>query len=200
MSTMKSKNQGAEYKIRVKYGDLAAEGKGKLTIMPMTNGLFSVNMLLPTETGGMEPVDLTAVERVELVKRKIGWFGKNQWMKPIVVTAGSVIGVPIVLEALVGTIETVGEVILVGGAFTATTYASGVYTGSKLTRLARFILTTEDEKYVVLEGPENAFRFLEGVYTAPNIQLEEIAPETSEAPATDEATEAPAADPAPAAV
>ena len=190
--------KGAEYKIRVKYGDLAAAGRGKLTIMPMTNGLFSVNMLLPTETGGMEPVDLTAVERVELVKRKIGWFGKNQWMKPIVVTAGSVIGVPIVLEALVGTIETVGEVILVGGAFTATTYASGVYTGSKLTRLARFILTTEDEKYAVLEGPENAFRFLEGVYTAPNIQLEEIDPETSEAPAADEATEAPAADPAPA--
>ncbi len=200
MSITKLQNGGVEYKIRVKSGDLAAKGEGMMRIVPATDGQFSVNVLFPNETGTLQPLDLTAVERVALVERKIGWFGKNQWVKPLVITAGNFIGVPLVLDALVGGIQTAGEAIqmLAGGTFMATTYGTGVYTGTRLTRLARFILTTEDEKHAVLEGSENAFCFLDGVYTAPNIQLEEVASEIPEAPAADEASEAPAADPTPA--
>lgn len=198
MSIKKLQNGGVEYKFRVKSGDLAAKGDGLMRIAPMTDGQFSANVLFPSETGTLQPLDLTAVERVELVERKIGWFGKNEWVKPLVVTAGNFIGVPLALEALVGGIQTAGEAMFVVGTFAATTYGAGVYTGSKLNRLARFILTTEDGKHAVLEGSENAFCFLDGVYTAPNIQLEEIVPETSEEPAADEVPEEPAAAPAPA--
>ena len=199
MSMTKLQNQGAEYKIRVKSGDLAATGKGTMTIVPTTDGQFSVNVLFPNETGMLKPLDLTTVERVALVGRKVGWFGKNQWVKPVVITAGNFIGVPFVLDALIGSVQAASPVaMLAGGTFLGTTYAAGVYTGSKLTRLARFVLTTEDGKHAVLEGSENAFCFLDGVYTAPNIQLEEETPEASEAPAVDEAPEAAAADPAPA--
>ncbi len=189
MSITKLKNGGVEYKIRVKSGDLAAKGEGMMRIVPMTDGQFSVNMLFPSETGTLQPLDLTAVERVELVKRKIGWFGKNQWVKPLVVTAGNFIGMYIAAPFVIGAFSAhIAEAaMLVGGTFVATTYGAGVYTGSKLNRLARFILTTEDEKHAVLEGSENAFCFLDGVYTAPNIQLKEIVPETSEEPAADPA-------------
>lgn len=200
MSMTKLQNQGAEYKIQVKGGDLAAKGKGTMTIVPTTDGQFSVNVLLPNETGTLTPLDLTAVERVDLVARKVGWFGKNQWVKPLVITAGNFIAVPVILDVLVGGIQTASEVVamLAAGTFMGTTYGTGVYTGTRLTRLARFVLTTEDEKYAVLEASENAFCFLDGVYTAPNIRLEEITPEASEEPAADEAPEEPASDPAPA--
>lgn len=200
MST-KSQNHGAEYKIVVKSGNLAGTGKGTMQIMPTTDGQFSVNVLLPDEKGVLKSLDLTTVERVELVQQKIGWFGKNQWTKPLVITAGNFIGVPFLLEALVG-VQAGGTVgLLAGVTFMGTTYGAGVYTGTRLTRLARFVLTTEDEKYAVLEASENAFYFLDGVYTAPNIQLEDVASETSEAseePAVDEVPEEPAAAPAPA--
>ena len=189
MSITKLKNGGVEYKIRVKSGDLAAKGEGMMRIVPMTDGQFSVNMLFPSETGTLQPLDLTAVERVALVKRKIGWFGKNQWVKPLAVTAGNFIGMYIAAPFVIGAFSAhIAEAaMLVGCTFVATTYGAGVYTGSKLNRLARFILTTEDEKHAVLEGSENAFCFLDGVYTAPNIQLKEIVPETSEEPAADPA-------------
>ena len=199
MSMTKLQNHGAEYKIRVKSGDLAATGKGTMAIVPTTDGQFSVNVLLPNKTGILKPLDLTTVERVALVGRKVGWFGKNQWVKPVIITAGNFIGVPFVLDALVGGVQTAGTVgVLAGVTFIGTTYGAGVYTGTKLTRLARFVLTTEDGKHAVLEASENAFCFLDGVYTAPNIQLEEVASEVSEEPAVDEASEEPAADPAPA--
>ncbi|MYB95498.1 hypothetical protein F4054_00085 [Candidatus Poribacteria bacterium] len=197
MST-KSQNHGAEYKIAVKSGNLAGTGKGTMQIMPTTDGQFSVNVLLPDEKGVLKPLDLTTVERVELVQRKIGWFGKNQWTKPLVITAGNFIGVPFLLEALVGVQAAGTAALLAGLTLLGTTYGAGVYTGTRLTRLARFVLTTEDEKHAVLEASENVFYFLDGVYTAPNIQLESVASETSEEPAVDEVPEAPATAPAPA--
>ncbi len=182
----KMQNHGAEYKIRVKSGDLAATGKGTMTIVPTTDGQFSVNVLLPSETGIPQPLDLPTVERVESVAKKIGWFAKSKWVKPTLVTTGAVIGVPVGLAPLAE-----GAPLLFGGGWLTATYAAGVYTGTRLTRLARFVITTEDGKHAVLEGPENAFCFLDGVYTAPNIQLTEVASEVPEEPAA-EPTPAPA--------
>ena len=185
---MKAQNHGAECKIRVKSGDLAAQGKGTMAIIPMADDQVSVNVLLPTGTGVQEPLDLTTVERVELVAKKTGWFDKNQWVKPLGATVGAVIGVPVVIAALVEATEAAALMLLT--AWLGSTYASGVYTGSKLTRLARFVVTTEDGKHAVLEAPESVFCFLNGVYAAPNIQLETVAPET---PAEPTAEPAPAA-------
>ena len=187
----KVQNHGTECKIRVKSGDLAAQGKGTMAIIPMADDQVSVTVLLPAATGVQEPLDLTTVERVELVAKKTGWFDKHEWLKPLGATVGAVIGVPVVIAALVEVTE--AAALLVLGSWLGATYASGVYTGSKLTRLARFVVTTEDGKHAVLEAPEPVFCFLNGVYTAPNIQLDAVAPEATEAPA------APTADPAPAA-
>ena len=191
MLNTKLQNHGAEYKIRVKSGDLAAPGKGTMTIMPTTDGQFSVDVLLPGETSVLNPLDLTTVERVALVGRKIGWFGKSQWVRPVVTTAGAFIGVPIVVGGLVGAGQ--GAALLFVGTWLGATYGAGVYTGTRLTRLARFVVTTEDGKHAVLEGPENAFCFLDGVYTAPNIQLKEVASEAPEVPAAEPAAAAAAA-------
>ena len=180
-------NHGTECKIRVKSGDLAAQGKGTMTITHMPDGRFWVRVLLPSQTGALEPLDLTEVERVELVQTKTGWFDKGTWVKPVIATTAAVIGVPVVLDVLPGSLEAASQGIMylfVGTWFTAI-YGSGVYTGSKLTRLARFVLTTQDGKHAVLEGPESAFRFMNGVYAAPNIQLEAVQPETPAAPEGD---------------
>ncbi len=185
MST-KVQNHATECNIRVKSGDLAAQGKGTMAILPLTGNQVSVKVLLPTETGVPEPLDLTAVERVELVAKKNGWFSKNQWGTPLFTTVGAFIGVPVVIFALVEVTE--ATALLIGGTWLGATYASGVYTGSKLTRLARFVVTTKDGKHAVLEAPEPVFGFLNGVYTAPNIQLDDATvPETSAAPAADPA-------------
>ena len=180
----KLKNHGTECKVRVKSGDLAAQGKGTMTIMPMTDGQFSVKVLLPTETGVPEPLDLTTVERVELVARKTGWFSKNQWITPLVATAGAFIGVPVVVSAFIETVEAAGQGLnlILAGTWLSSIYASGVYTGTKLTRMARFVVATQDGKHAVLEGPESVFRFMSGVYAAPNIQLEAVDSEASSAP------------------
>ena len=91
-------NHGTECKIRVKSGDLAAQGKGTMTITHMPDGRFWVRVLLPSQTGALEPLDLTEVERVELVQTKTGWFDKGAWVKPVLVTTAALIGVPVVLD------------------------------------------------------------------------------------------------------
>ena len=185
--SMNVQNQGTEYKIRVKSGDLAAQGKGTMTITHMPDGRFWVRVLLPSQTGGLEPLDLTAVERAELVQTKTGWFDKGTWVKPVLVTTAALIGVPVVLDAALPVSEaaSAGIKALFVGTWFSGIYASGVYTGSKLTRLARFVVKTQDGKHVVLEGPEPAFHFINGVYAAPNIQLEAVQPETPAAPEGD---------------
>ena len=186
----KLKNHGTECKVRVKSGDLAAQGKGTVAVTHMPDGRFWVKVSLPGEGGTPEPLDLTTVERVELVKTKTGWFGKGQWIKPLAATiVGTIVvpfGVPTVIVLIKG-----GEVIissayalLLFGSSLGASYASGVYTGTKLTRLAQFIVTTQDGKHAVLEGPESVFRFMSGVYAAPNIQLEAV---DSEAPSVEPA-------------
>ena len=181
----KVQNHGTECKIRVKSGDLAAQGKGTMAIIPIADDQVSVRVLLPTETGVPQPLNLTTVERVELVAKKTGWFDKHQWIKPLGATVGAVIGVPVVIAALVESVEAAALLLL--GTWLGGTYASGVYTGSKLTRLVRFVVTTEDGKHAVLEAPESVFCFLTGVYAAPNIQVETETPEVSAAPAADPA-------------
>ncbi len=187
---MNMQNNATELNIRVKSGNLAAQGKGKVAITHMPDGQFRVEVLLPGEGGTPEPLDLTTVERVELVKTKTGWFGKGQWIKPLAATiAGTIVvplGVPTVIVLIKG-----GEVIissayalLLFGSSMGASYASGVYTGTKLTRVARFVVTTQDGKHAVLEGPESVFRFMSGVYAAPNIQLEAV---DSEAPSVEPA-------------
>ena len=187
---MNMQNNATELNIRVKSGNLAAQGKGKVAITHMPDGQFRVEVSLPGEGGTPEPLDLTTVERVELVKTKTGWFGKGQWITPLAATiVGTIVvpfGVPTVIVLIKG-----GEVIissayalLLFGSSMGASYASGVYTGTKLTRVARFVVTTQDGKHAVLEGPESVFRFMSGVYAAPNIQLEAV---DSEAPSVEPA-------------
>ena len=187
---MNMQNNATELNIRVKSGNLAAQGKGKVAITHMPDGQFRVEVLLPGEGGTPEPLDLTTVERVELVKTKTGWFGKGQWIKPLAATiAGTIVvpfGVPTVIALIKGgevIISTAYALFLFGSSMGAS-YASGVYTGTKLTRVARFVVTTQDGKHAVLEGPESVFRFMSGVYAAPNIQLEAV---DSEAPSVEPA-------------
>ena len=187
---MNMQNNGAALKIRVKSGDLAAQGTGTVAVTHMPDGRFWVKVSLPGEGGIPEPLDLTTVERVELVKTKTGWFGKGQWMKPLAATiAGTIVvpfGVPTVIALIKGgevIISTAYALFLFGSSMGAS-YASGVYTGTKLTRVARFVVTTQDGKHAVLEGPESVFRFMSGVYAAPNIQLEAV---DSEAPSVEPA-------------
>ena len=187
---MNMQNNGTALKIRVKSGDLAAQGTGTVAVTHMPDGQFRVEVLLPGEGGTPEPLDLTTVERVELVKTKTGWFGKGQWIKPLAATiAGTIVvpfGVPTVIALIKGgevIISTAYALFLFGSSMGAS-YASGVYTGTKLTRVARFVVTTQDGKHAVLEGPESVFRFMSGVYAAPNIQLEAV---DSEAPSVEPA-------------
>ena len=196
MSTNGQK-QGTEYKLSVESGDLAAKGKGTVAITHTPDGRFWVRVSLPDEAGTPKPLDLTTINRVELVETKTGWFENGQWVKPLVATVGGVIGVPIVVTHLLP-LTTAGAAVWVATTLGAS-YASGVYTGTKLTRLARFVVTTQDDQHVVLKGPESVFRFMNGVYAAPNIQLDEDEPETSPAPSEDPVEDsAPSEDPAPA--
>ena len=188
---MNMQNNGAALKIRVKSGDLAAQGTGTVAVTHMPDGRFWVKVSLPGEGGTPEPLDLTTVERVELVKTKTGWFGKGQWMKPLAATiVGTIVvpfGVPTAAVALVnasGIVITKTLTYLIFGFVVGAPYASGVYTGTKLTRVAQFVMTTQDGKHAVLEGPESVFRFMSGVYAAPNIQLEAV---DSEAPSVEPA-------------
>ena len=187
---MNMQNNGAALKIRVKSGDLAAQGTGTVAVTHMPDGRFWVKVSLPGEGGTPEPLDLTTVERVELVKTKTGWFGKGQWMKPLAATIVGTIVVPFGVPTVIALIKG-GEVIISSayalflfGSSMGASYASGVYTGTKLTRVARFVVTTQDGKHAVLEGPESVFRFMSGVYAAPNIQLEAV---DSEAPSVEPA-------------
>ena len=187
---MNMQNNATELNIRVKSGNLAAQGKGKVAITHMPDGQFRVEVLLPGEGGTPEPLDLTTVERVELVKTKTGWFGKGQWIKPLAATIAGTIVVPFGVATVIALIKG-GEVIIstayalfLFGSSMGASYASGVYTGTKLTRVARFVVTTQDGKHAVLEGPESVFRFMSGVYAAPNIQLEAV---DSEAPSVEPA-------------
>ena len=188
---MSMQNNETALSIRVKSGDLAAQGTGTVAVTHMPDGRFWVKVSLPGEGGTPEPLDLTTVERVELVKTKTGWFGKGQWMKPLAATiVGTIVvpfGVPTAAVALVnasGIVITKTLTYLIFGFVVGAPYASGVYTGTKLTRVAQFVMTTQDGKHAVLEGPESVFRFMSGVYAAPNIQLEAV---DSEAPSVEPA-------------
>jgi hypothetical protein len=190
-----AENYGIESKISVKSGDLAAKGKGTVAITHTPDGRFWVRMSLPDEAGTPKPLDLTTIDRVELVETKTGWFEKGQWVKPVVATVGGVIGVPILFVELFP--ATTAGTLFWGATSLGTTYAAGVYTGSKLTRLARFVVTTHDDQHVVLKGPVSVFHFMNGVYAAPNIQLDEDEPETSPAPSEEPAeNSAPSEEPA----
>ena len=186
---MNMQNNETALSIRVKSGDLAAQGTGRVAVTYMPDGRFWVKVSLPGEGGTPEPLDLTTVERVELVKTKTGWFGKGQWMKPLAATVVGTIVVPFGLPTAAVALENAGGIVLtktltylVYGFVVGAPYASGVYTGTKLTRLAQFVVTTQEGKHAVLEGPESVFRFLSGVYAAPNIQLEAVDSEASAAP------------------
>ena len=193
---MNMQDQAVECKIRVKSGDLAAQGKGTMAVIPMPDGHFQVGLSLPDAAGVCSPVDLTSIERIELVKTKTGWFDQGEWIKPLVVTVGVAIvvtGTIIVVPAIdVGIfmwawwgIMELGPQILTGTAMTSAIYAAGVYTGTKLKRVARFVVTTQDGRHAVLEGPEPIFHFMSGVYAAPNLQLEVLDSEASSAPSSE---------------
>ena len=186
---MNRQNSGAALKIRVKSGDLAAQGTGTVAVTHMPDGRFWVKVSLPGEGGAPEPLDLTTVERVELVKTKTGWFGRGQWIKPLAATVVGAIVVPfgfpigaIVRIYITGIVMSGTVGYLIFGSLMGASYASGVYTGTKLTRVAQFVVTTQDGKHAVLEGPESVFRFMSGVYAAPNIQLEAVDSEAPSAP------------------
>ena len=191
---MNMQDHAVECKIRVKSGDLAAQGKGTMAVIPMPDGRFQVGLSLPDATGVCSPLDLTSVERVELVKTRTGWFGKREWVKPLVITVGvaiAITGMLVKFPYMMGPSISIwmwalGEVEgLQGAAMTGACYAAGVYTGTKLTRLARFVVTTQDGRHAVLEGSEPVFYFLSGVYAAPNIQLETVDSEASAAPSSE---------------
>ena len=186
---MSMQNNETALSIRVKSGDLAAQGTGTVAVTHMPDGRFWVKVSLPGEGGIPEPLDLTTVERVELVKTKTGWFGKGQWIKPLAVTVVGAIVVPFgfpigaIVRIYVTGIVMSGTVgYLIFGSLMGSSYASGVYTGTKLTRLAQFVVTTQEGRHAVLEGPESVFRFMSGVYAAPNIQLEAVDSEVSSVP------------------
>ena len=186
---MSMQNNETALSIRVKSGDLAAQGTGTVAVTHMPDGRFWVKVSLPGEGGIPEPLDLTTVERVELVKTKTGWFGKGQWMKPLAATVVGTIVVPFGLPTAAVALENAGGIVLtktltylVYGFVVGAPYASGVYTGTKLTRLAQFVVTTQEGRHAVLEGPESVFRFMSGVYAAPNIQLEAVDSEVASVP------------------
>ena len=188
---MNMRNHGVESSIRVKSGDLASQGKGKMQILPMSEGRFRIDLSLPDAAGVCSPVDLTTIERVELVKTKTGWFEKGEWVKPLIVTVSTMVASPFLMFAILlpvfipRVVESISDAVtdyLVVIVPLAAYYAAGVYTGTKLTRLARFVVTTQEGRHAVLEGPESVFRFLSGVYAAPNIQLEAVDSEASAAP------------------
>ena len=186
---MSMQNNETALSIRVKSGDLAVQGTGTVAVTHMPDGRFWVKVSLPGEGGTPEPLDLTTVERVELVKTKTGWFGKGQWITPLAATiVGTIVvpfGVPTAAVALVnasGIVITKTLTYLIFGFVVGAPYASGVYTGTKLTRVAQFVMTTQDGRHAVLEGPESVFRFMSGVYAAPNIQLEAVDSEAPSAP------------------
>ena len=191
---MNMRNHGVECNIRVKSGDLAAQGKGKMGILPMSEGRFRIDLSLPDAAGVCSPVDLTNIERVELVKTKVGWFDKGEWVKPLIGTVGALGVSPMLIfplpiwQLFPDILETVFDYLLaylIVGLPVGAWYASGVYTGTKLKRVARFIVTTQDGRHAVLEGPESVFRFMSGVYAAPNIQLEAVDSEASSAPSSE---------------
>ena len=175
-------NNGAALKIRVKSGDLAVQGTGTVAVTHMPDGRFWVKVSLPGEGGTPEPLDLTTVKRVELVKTKTGWFGRGQWVTPLAVTIVGAIGIPFVASASIGYAAETFEYLIYVSLMMGSSYASGVYTGTKLTRVAQFVVATQDGRHAVLEGPESVFRFLSGVYAAPNLQLEAVDSEASSAP------------------
>ena len=191
---MNMRNHGVECNIRVKSGDLAAQGKGKMGILPMSEGRFRIDLSLPDAMGVCRPLDLTNVERVELVKTKVGWFDKGEWVKPLIGTVSALGVSPMLISPLPiwqlfpDILETVFDYLLaylIVGLPVGAWYAAGVYTGTKLKRVARFIVTTQDGRHAVLEGPESVFRFMSGVYAAPNIQLEAVDSEASSAPSSE---------------
>lgn len=194
---MNAENLGIESKVRVKSGDLAAKGKGKVAIVHTSGGQYRVGISLPDAAGVCQPLDLTSIERVELVKTKPGWFSKGGWIKPLVVTTVTAILLkPVYLGVFMYTFDLLDMVVnwvgeqIVGGGYLLLTmlgpiHATGVYTGTKLTRLARFIVTTQDGKHAVLEGPESVFHFISGIYAAPNIEVETVASGTPLVPSGD---------------
>ena len=157
---MNMQNSWTECKVRVESGDLASQGTGKMATTYMSDGRFSVRVLLPDETGTPKRLDLTTIERVELVDTRAGWFDKGQWTKPLAALLGAFIGVPLLLKILTGTATMLATPI----------FFSGIYIGTKRTHLARFVVVAEDGKYAVLEGPESSFHFMNGIYAVLNIQ------------------------------
>ena len=191
---MNMRNHGVECKIRVKSGDLAAQGNGKMGILPMSEGRFRIDLSLPDAMGVCRPLDLTNVERVELVKTKAGWFDKGEWVKPLIGTVSALGVSPMLIlplpiwQLFPDILEIVFDYLLaylIVGLPVGAWYAAGVYTGTKLKRVARFVVTTQDGRHAVLEGPESVFRFMSGVYAAPNLQLEAVDSEASSAPSSE---------------
>lgn len=176
--------------IRVKGGDLAPKGKGTLAISVMRDGKVSLNATLPSESGVPEPLDFTSLERLELVSTRRTYKGK-QWIIPIVTTFIASLGAPILSSALGQappiiiwgydtsipfiTIPYVKEVIEVKevifrpflyAGLTGVPYVSGLYAGSKLSRVVRFVAVASDGRHCVGEMPETAFYFVQGVRSA----------------------------------
>jgi hypothetical protein len=174
--------QVTECIIRVRDGNLAPGGKGTFTMVEMPDGKVILSATLPSECGVPEPFDLMSLERLELVKTRPGWYQGNQWIQPTAALLGAFVGPAIILSIL---IPPAPPALSIGGAFGALAemalYASMTagcsvfaltYAGFKLPRIARFVAVTHDGRYCVAEMPEVAFRFLQGINTAMNLNIQ----------------------------
>ena len=162
--------------IRVKSGDLAPKGKGHLTIGVESDGKVSLNATLPSVTGVPTPFDFTSLERLELVSTRSGGYQGKQWMGPAAATAAAFVAVPLITTPLIspGLSVTLGDR-LIYAAFVGSPYAAGIYAGSKLTRMVRFVAVTSDGKHCVAEMPEAAFRFIQGIKAADKLHIDTVA-------------------------
>ena len=193
-----------ECPIRVKGGDLAPKGKGAFTVEMMSDGGVSLNVMLPSESGTPEPLDLMSLERVELVKTRSGLYMGKQWIIPTLATAAAFVAPPMIISTVAANnvvplfVETASETIITAygwlayGGMVGLPYVAGVYSGSKLNRMARVVVVMNDGRYCVVEMPEAAFRFVQGIQAAANLRMEMPADTPDVGPEMADAAPAPA--------
>ena len=179
--------------IQVKGGDLAPKGKGNLTIGVHSDGKVTLNATLPGVTGVPTPFDLTSLERLELVSTRSGGYQGKQWIGPAVATTAAFVGVPLLTAPLIspGFSVTLGDLLIYAGVV-GSPYAAGIYAGSKLTRMVRFVAVTHDGQHCVAEMPEGAFQFVQGIKAAENLHTDTVTSEPVADPEDVAAAPAPA--------
>ena len=149
--------------VRVKGGDLIPKGKGTFTIGMTPDQKIDLNMILPSESDTSVPLDLTSIDRLELVSTASEIYRGKRWIGPAVATAAAFLRIPKLLTAFFSMARTYVNTDIMRGVVVGSPYVAGLYAGSKLNRTARFVGVASDGRYCVAEMPQGAFHFLQGI-------------------------------------